>query len=209
MLKKLGTIAAGLAIVVSGGVATASTAAVPDTKAAVATSTSMVGVSEHDNVLNLEAGNSYISEQGISFEWDSGYSITDGQPWGGVSGNGQPSINVEAGRQGSSGPAQWFNDRAAAAFNDGPWANSPDELNFAFSGWLTIEGHQYPVVMGQGHDMESANNWWFGGQGSGWGAGHGQIVTPDGLYMISVGPEAQSNSFTIASSAHPVYPVGN
>ena len=82
MIRSLGTIAATAVALV--GMATPVLAAT-DSVAGSATTTAsapavpgLVGVSEHSNVLELG------SSQAVSFTWDGGYSITEGQPWGGV-----------------------------------------------------------------------------------------------------------------------------
>lgn len=109
------------------------------------------------------------------------FAVTSGQdPHGlihaglvaGIDTRGGASFRV--GRKGSSSVASWFNARVTNwqnTFND-----SPGELNFAFSGVLTLvltggilSGGQdtftfSDIYIAQGHTL-SANNWWFGGPG--------------------------------------------
>ena len=195
MFKKLSTIAATTILV---GALAAPAMAAPATPAQHGTDPvagRMVGVSVHDNVLDIG------TSQSVSFTWDGGYSITSGQPWGGVStgsgvsgGGSGLNIDVEAGRKGSPQVAQWFTSRTSTMISSAEWGadSFPRELNFAFTGTLTINGTEYPVVIGQGHSGTD-NNWWIGGQGSGWGLSvFGQsvatdtavLVTPDGEYTI-------------------------
>lgn len=205
MLKTLGIAAAGAAIVAAGVTATASPS--PALNPTASAPTSPVGATQHDNVVDLVSANSLP----VSFAWDQGYSITAGQPWGGVTTSPGLAIDVEAGRSASTGPAQWLNDRTAVPVGTegaGPGGSGPSELNFAFSGTLTIDGHEYPIVMGQGHTGDN-NNWWFGGQGSGWkggvsgptvGTSFGYVTTPDGLYSIGA-PAGFSNQFGVTPAS--------
>ncbi|MFN8125180.1 MAG: hypothetical protein U0R64_01520 [Candidatus Nanopelagicales bacterium] len=206
MIKKIGTIVA--TIVMFGALAGPAMAA-PEahTTHHAAATTGLVGVSEHDNVLDIE------SSESLSFTWDGGYSITAGQPWGGVTtGSGTPgggsgiNVTADAGRSGSSEVADWFNARSTLAVGDDQGTdNSPEELNFAFSGTLSINGTDYPVVIGQGHSGAN-NNWWIGGQGTGWTASaDGQTVASSVLYLITpdgeygIGSEyGMTNQFGVA-----------
>lgn len=193
MFTKIATIAATAALF--GALAAPAMAApVAPAQQPVATAhTQLVGVSEHDNVLDIG------SSQDVTFTWDGGYSITSGQPWGGVTvdsgtpNGGGVTITAEAGRSGSTEVAQWFAARSSLAVADNQGTdNLPEELNFAFTGTLTINGEEFPVVIGQGHTGVD-NNWWIGGQGAGWSDSvFGQtvatstpvLVTPGGTYAI-------------------------
>lgn len=200
MLKTLGLAAATTALC-AGGAAT-SAPAQPAPTPTVASS-APVGVTEHDNTVEIAAVNP-ICDNNISFQWDGGYSITAGQPWAGVStsaSGGPIVINVQAGRSASSGPADWFNARTTTPIgNDVTLGGQPAELNFAFSGTLTVNTTSYPVVFGQGHNSQGQNNWWFGGQGSGWTeytVAPEALKTPDGQYVISASDNDSDDTFEV------------
>jgi len=204
MLKILGIAAATTAICASGAASTSSAQPMPTTKPT--TASAPVGVSEHDNTVTIAAVNP-VSDNNVSFEWDGGYSITGGQPWGGVStsqSGGPIVINVQAGRSGTSGPADWFNARTSMPIgNDVTIGGQPSELNFAFSGTLTVNGASYPVVFGQGHDSEGQNNWWLGGQGSGWTeftVSPEALRTPDGQYAIATSDNDADDDFEVQTA---------
>lgn len=160
-----------------------------------------------------------------SFSASGQYSITGGQPWGGVvsgpgGSGGLPAvlITAQAGRKGSSGPAQWFmsNAQGGQLISDfGGDDSGPSNLNFAFTGTLTIGAldgsstvYNYDLVIGQGH-VTTVNNWWIGGPG--WtqgpysglgGSGTGSMLSPDRLWVIAGGDAA---TFA-ASSGFVVFP---
>jgi hypothetical protein len=98
------------------------------------------------------------------------YSITGGQPWGGVStsygddiqGAGSMVITVQAGRKDTIAPAHFFAANADIFLGDDAMSSGlPSELNFAFTGVLTLNGDSYNIVIGQGSNAEG-NNWWIG-----------------------------------------------
>ncbi len=145
-----------------------------------------VDTTEHDNWVYLST---YWGFAQLAFDL-TGYSITSGQPWGGVS-TGQPDqtwgIDAKAGRHGSSTPAEWFKSHASVAVCTGYTCSSawPSELNFAMTGTLTINGTSYPITIGQGSTALGVNNWWIGGPG--WTIHSGtdsNVVTPDGQYLF-------------------------
>ena len=144
---------------------------------------------------SLHSNNLNILPEGfspsISYAWDFHYSITSGQPWEGVSSSGYHSgiqITAEAGRHGSEGPANWFKERApyAASTDANPSTSFPTDLNFAFTGTITINGDSYPITIGQGH-TGAQNNWWIGGEDWHWPSdnSYGEINTPDGKYRFT------------------------
>jgi hypothetical protein len=143
-----------------------------------------VDVTQHDNWVYLEP---WQWNPTLAYAQDD-HSITSGQPWGGVS-TGQPDldwgIDVKAGRKGSSSPAAWFRSHASAATCTADCNTDwPADLNFAIKGTITIDGHGYPVTIGQGSTF-GKNNWWIGGPG--WTAHPGvfdNVVTPDGKYVF-------------------------
>lgn len=201
MLKTVGLVAAGTALVAgaAGAVGNSASAAQQTTPP----SSTSVAVTERSNSVAIFA-DPPLPTNSISFTWDGGYSITSGQPWDGVTSSendDQLLITAEAGRSGSSGPAQWFNSMTSLPIgNDENLDAKPAELNFAFSGTLTIEGHQYPVVIGQGHNMTD-DNWWIGGQGSGWTTykvAPPTITTPDGLYQITTSGDDADDAFNVS-----------
>lgn len=176
------------------------------------TNVSPIGVSEHDNHVFFEFNatshappNPYTST--TNFRFDGGYSITDGQPWSGVSastwaaaagtdGISQADVNAKAGRHKTNGPANWFNDRAKNQIAAGSFGDTkPSSLNFAFSGWLDVVDNNgvknsYLIVTGQGSNSDG-NNWWFGVQADGWSRGvtifgglNPCMLTPDKKYAV-------------------------
>lgn len=203
MFKTIGLTAAGTALA-AGAIGAAGSAA-PATQPTTPASGTSVSASERSNSVAIYA-DAPISAGSVSFTWDGGYSITSGQPWGGVttgSNDGQLLVTANAGRSGSSGPAQWFNSLTSLPIgNDENLDATPSDLNFAFSGTLTIEGHQYPIVIGQGHNMTD-DNWWLGGQGSGWTTykvAPPTITTPDGLYQISTSDDDSDDAFNVSAA---------
>lgn len=203
MFKKLSTIAATTVLLGALAAPAMAAPATPAQQHAGTATTHLVGVSQHDNELDLQ------SAQSVSFDWDGGYSITSGQPWGGVTSGGDGdgiAIHAEAGRKASTDVASWFNSRSSMSINTAEWGadSSPEELNFAFTGTLTINGVQYPVVIGQGHSGVD-NNWWIGGQGGGWtesvfgqtvGSATPVLITPDGEYTV-LAEEAMTDQFGV------------
>lgn len=116
----------------------------------------------HDNEFTFNIDG--LSEVSFSVQ---DYSISDGQPYKGVTTSGK-TVTVKAGRHNSSDVADWFLDKTqgggviAKTFND----QKPSKLNFAVCGTLSlkINGVTYTVddfVLAQGH-FESNNNWWIG-----------------------------------------------
>jgi hypothetical protein len=153
-----------------------------------------VDVTQHDNwvVFTPDWGNPPLAFSLAD------HSITSGQPWGGVSTGSQGSgwgIDAKAGRSKTSGVANWFKSHASFAIC-ATWPSIsdawPSELNFAFTGTLTINGIGYPITIGQG-SVPPNNNWWLGGPGwSHWNSPFGDaVVTPDGKYYF----EAADDTF--------------
>ena len=179
----------------------------------------------HSNMMlmDVEAGGNLTG----AFTWSNQYSITDGQPWEGVTTGpggsfpGEFQITAQAGRHGSSGPAQWFLSQAQTMIGGDTWeARVPSDLNFAFSGLLTMTCSSapcgsapvgisnYPIVIGQG-STGTNNNWWIGGPG--WttavcpqspfqDVGQSQMCmnSPDGSYLMMAGES--EFTFGIASN---------
>ncbi|OTA13956.1 hypothetical protein Xvie_04108 [Xenorhabdus vietnamensis] len=100
--------------------------------------------------------------------------ITSGQGWEGVTVSDDSegcTFLVRAGRKGSSDTADWFNNKIAGgnAIACDTFATLPSKLNFAFIGDLSFEhgGNKYSgtdIVIAQGHNARSRNNWWLGGK---------------------------------------------
>lgn len=147
-----------------------------------------VDTTEHDNWVYMDVWEDNVQ---VSFAL-SEHSITSGQPWGGVSTSyptGTFEIDAKAGRHGSSSVASWFKSHASAA-TCANWPSGcpdwPSNLNFAFTGNITINGTGYPITIGQGSVGGVHNNWWIGGPG--WQlkstALGDAMITPDGKYYF-------------------------
>jgi len=136
-----------------------------------------------DNIVEFV---NYLTITSVTYSANNGYDITSGQPWGGIStseSEGSCIIDARAGRKGSTGPAQWFKDRASVAMSaSGSWLGWPKDLNFAFNGTLTVDSNSYQLVVGQGNDGVH-NNWWIGGNG--FTSNGGGLITPDKKYLIT------------------------
>jgi hypothetical protein len=119
----------------------------------------------------------FVGVTAVGFELDH-YSITAGQSFDGVTASGPQTLDVSAGRQGSSGPAADFG-AGLEILNvmglDTAWPHLttlPADLNFAIFGNLTLEFTDptdnsttaatcRDVRLGQGHTGFD-NNWWLG-----------------------------------------------
>lgn len=171
----------------------------------------IAGVTQRSNyVVIAEAAAPGSPTPTASFTFTGDYSITGGQPWGGIyqqqcssacqAGSYPQALQLEAlaGRKGSSGPAQWFvSNGGYAIIGDDAASYSPSSLNFAFAGTLDIGNlggggiTSYPVVIGQGNNA-TGNNWWIGGQEwqhAGCSGGSSppvcRIISSDGLWVLS------------------------
>ena len=121
--------------------------------------------SEHDNYVTFAIS----SLQDFHFYMES-YSLAGGQPWGGVSSWGQNNvgtIDVVAGREQTSEVATWFKQQVGSGqmFACSQGSSTPDALNFAVSGAMSITANQQtiscPIVLAQGNKA-TINNWWIG-----------------------------------------------
>jgi hypothetical protein len=97
------------------------------------------------------------------------HSITDGQPYEGVTVSGDK-IVVNAGRKGSTTVADWFKSTAknGLVIACDTFDSYPSDLNFAVYGTLTFDfaGKTFVVkdmLLAQGSNARSRNNWWLGG----------------------------------------------
>lgn len=139
---------------------------------------------------------------------DSNY--TGGQPWAGVvtatnytpfiasnpDTSGVLELDAQAGRKDSPGPAAWFNQQAPVFISADSTQSQPviDNLNFAFTGELTINGTTYLVALGQGNEGGGSSPWWLGGQGytvaspPSYLPSKPVLVTPDGQYWFQSTP---------------------
>lgn len=109
----------------------------------------------------------------ISFAYNNDIQYKSGLSFNGVTVTGatnQITINVEIDREADAEPANWFknalnNDASHAFTNTGVGDDLPTELNFAFSGTLTVTcaagTFSYTVYIGQGN-YGLTNNWWVG-----------------------------------------------
>jgi hypothetical protein len=122
---------------------------------------------QHDNYVYFAlAGVQYFFYAPIAVN------ITKGQPYGGTtSGVSQAGtqgyILVKAGRKGSHGVAQWFQQQVGAGQTlvCNSTATFPKELNFALEGSLTMQVNDKTItcdniLVAQGSPFE---NWWMGG----------------------------------------------
>lgn len=148
----------------------------------------MIDTTQHTNLVTISFAGGWTG----GFEWDGGYAISSGQPWSGVTSTptgDTVTIQILAGRHGTSQVAQWFRQRASAAVVSSDFfADWPADLNFAFTGTLEVNGDTWPVVIGQGSDIFQ-NNWWIGGPGwspggSGECAGVYTNTNPDGTRVF-------------------------
>lgn len=129
----------------------------------------------------------------LSLEYTGAFVITDGQPWEGVETRGGTpgtvlEVRVLAGRDNTSPPAEWFNERADLLLGYGVLDDSPSKLEFAFSANLVINGSSYSIYLGQGADL-AGDDWWLGTpfilDGPSWTKDvNGYLHTPDGLYVL-------------------------
>lgn len=153
-----------------------------------------VGTETRTNVWYFSAPGPSTCIQNLSFTPQDS-TVTGGQPWGGISttaaysvvgGTGTMILQALAGRHDSSGPASWFNDHVSSFVSYGP--TPIDNLNFAFTGELTINSDTYVIALGQGNAGGGNSPWYLGGQGftSQGGSGVSPLLTPDGKYEFTV-----------------------
>ncbi|MDX2171095.1 MAG: hypothetical protein SF182_28765 [Deltaproteobacteria bacterium] len=127
----------------------------------------------------------------FQFDYDNQYVVSSGQPWQGVSAEGGTpgsplEVTARAGRHKTDPPAEWFNDRSALLLGYALEDSRPDELYFAFSGTLVINGTSYVVYLGQGGDL-LGDDWWLGvpaTQPAWTRTSEGYLLTPDGQYIV-------------------------
>jgi len=120
------------------------------------------------------------------------YAISDGQPFSGVTSKWDGNhyiITVKAGRHKTREVADYFksNSKTAKILCRSAENNSPDEMNFAVKGNLTIDGHTYAMVLAQGNNT-LYNNWW-AGSGADFLGRPRHMISHDGRYAV----QAMSN----------------
>jgi hypothetical protein len=147
-----------------------------------------VNAYSHDNYVYFKPGNFNIS--GATFDM-TGYSITEGQPWHGVTSDMSGvsfAIDVNCGRKDSVSPAEWFLNsvQGGPVINTLLEDNLPSELNFAVSGILSIGGNAYTIVIGQ-KGISVGNIWYMGGVNFKGDSAYNQMTTPDGKYTFGEG----------------------
>ena len=185
------TLAAGClaAVAVVTGCSTTN-AALPAESASASASSSLVGVTSRINDFGLLAGSGVNT---ISFAYSGNYTITSSQEstWSGVENCGPTSpctVVATAGRKNSSQVWDWFKTNAPA-WGCSDECDSNNEMNFAFTGTLTINGTAYPVTLGQAGqtvvDIYMDNGWWYGGPGWTGNSNTGIATTPDGKYTLN------------------------
>lgn len=202
MFRNLLVIAATTAVM--GGIAgPAMAATTPDTSDKTASvSQPLVGTTMHSNLVTIyPADDTSPLYDGLSFTPSGTYSISSGQPWGGVTSSTGAfdglQITAQAGRHDSSGPAQFFTDNASVMIGGAAYGDTPSSLNFAFTGTLTVDCNSYDIVVGQGSNFDG-NNWWFGAEGWTQDGAEG-ITSPDGKYTLLAGQSQEAFSL-IANS---------
>ena len=120
-------------------------------------------------------------------------------------------ITINAGRSGSSPPAQWFTSfcDGAEVGTEASISNpaSPESLNFAFNGTLTANA-SYTIAFGQGNHS-STNNWWVGGPGflivTPMSNSNPSIATPDSAWLFN----ATASNIPTGSAAYVISMMPN
>jgi hypothetical protein len=121
------------------------------------------------SLAKMETNHFYLQGASIKSCTQLSYSITSGQPYGGLSCSGD-TITIMAGRDNSKGVATSFESGLTGGnmfCSDGSCGSMPDKLNFFVTMDLTIEvgGQELTLKslrVGQGH-YTFTNNWWIGG----------------------------------------------
>jgi hypothetical protein len=140
------------------------------TMAAAALPASAQTVQENDLIMTTE--NNPNNKISASYAFNaSSFQISSGQPSGQppvlssfTPSNSQLNITVYAGRHKTSAVADTFNNNTTArvATRRSESSGGPDELNFTFSGTLTLNSDQFQnFFIGQGSTGDY-NNWWVG-----------------------------------------------
>ncbi|HEX2685371.1 MAG TPA: hypothetical protein VHN14_02070, partial [Kofleriaceae bacterium] len=122
--------------------------------------------SPDDNYFYINFGNGVSS---MTFTYNNDLQVTSGEDKGSVVvtvETNQIKIDAQADRKGSTSVADWFNNNIANQASHAVTITAigddlPEELNFAFSGTLNINGDQYTLYIGQGHNL-GGNPWWIG-----------------------------------------------
>ena len=117
-------------------------------------------------------------------------------------------ITIQAGRSGSTPPAQWFTSVCGGAeIGNYANANTPATANFAVSGTLSANA-TYNLAFAQSN--EQGNNWWIGGPGfsivtpsTGQGLLPPAIATPDSAWLFT--GEGGPNNNTPSGSGNYVF----
>jgi len=124
-----------------------------------------MGTTERDNYVRLCLTGIKI----VSFE-EEDHCVSSGQPYDGVSVSSDDTIEIKAGRHGTSEVAAWFKNQSSGGVVIGCDTDDqyPSKLNFAVFGTLTFEfnGKTHVVkkmLLAQGHNARDRNNWWTGG----------------------------------------------
>lgn len=117
----------------------------------------------HDNDINFNKGRGITT---LGFVYSNEYIVSEGQPFDTKidvnEKNNKTIITIKAGCHGTKECAEWLKkyvgeDDIHMVHTLGG-DSSPDKLNFAIKGQLTINGHKFDVCIGQGHNS-SGNNW--------------------------------------------------
>ena len=158
-----------------------SVASIPTQSAGAVASSTDLGTSTHSDNIYFEQAPSNVKgvnapQMKLNFSFDNApgnYSISPGQPWGGVTAKvTQPSqakvtVTAVAGHHETDTPAIWFNAAAPNQFATDGTPGLNWELYYAFTGTVTINGSSYPITVAQGSYDWFRSPWWVGG-GAGW-----------------------------------------
>ena len=121
------------------------------------------------SLAKMETNHFYLQGARITSCTQLSYSVTSGQPFGGLSCSGD-TITIMAGRDNSKGVATSFKSGLTGSnmfCSDGSCGSTPDQLNFYVDMDLTmtVGGQELTLKslrVGQGH-YTFTNNWWIGG----------------------------------------------
>lgn len=167
--------AGAIALAVSGCAAVSESVDAPPTTAPAITGAPQLAQS--NTTVTITATRSATGDS-TSFEYGGEYSSAPSVAFGGVTvgqtGTGSLAVTAQATgdmNEGTTQVANWFTshaaqsngDEVATVNSDNTALAAPRKLNYAFTGTLTINGTQVPVVVGEGTTGLGAANWWIGG----------------------------------------------
>ena len=117
-----------------------------------------------DNHITFTADDTQVTS--LNFSYSGNYDITSGGTFDGVDTTGADTtvldVDADASREASEPPADWYcnqvNNNSSNMIHTAHGDFRPQELNFAFTGTLTINGTNFEVCLGQG-SYNMTNNW--------------------------------------------------